>query len=273
MARDISQRVRVFIGTEDKTEIARKVLECSIQRHTESIVDFTPMIGKQWEYKHDDIPIGTGFSLRRWMIPAYCDWQGRAIYLDADQLVFGDIHELWSLPDLLPTIKGQEACSAWMTFQPDKYNVKPAPQSSVMVIDCAKAKAQWGWHLEQVLTHLREEPTKERYAKFMHCAWMKPPCRQIEIGWNHLNVYKDKVTKLLHYTKEPEQPWYAPEHALANLWQKELMVAIRSGLLTKVEFKAALDKWGVKEDWRATNGLHPYYTEFLPLFEVRGKKS
>ena len=62
-----SGTVRVFIGTEPKTEIPRKVLECSILRRTEMRVEFTPMIGREWEYSTAGIHVGTGFSLRRWM--------------------------------------------------------------------------------------------------------------------------------------------------------------------------------------------------------------
>lgn len=262
IGRNIAEKVKVFIGTEPKTEIARKVLECSIQRHTETLVEFTPMIGREWEYPLSGITVGTGFSLRRWMIPAACGWQGRAIYMDADQLVFGDVWDLWTKIDQVPALA--KGTSAWMTYQPDKFSAKPWPQSSVMVIDCAKAKEQWGWHIDLILTHLRDNPTKKAYADFMHCTWMEPPPRQIEDGWNHLNVYNKGKTCLLHYTKEPEQPWYKPDHPLAEVWQKELAIAISNKFVTEAMLRDALSKWQVKEDWRNTNGLHPEYARFIP---------
>jgi hypothetical protein len=258
--RDLSETVRVFVGTEPKTEIARRVLECSILRHTDQKVVVTPMIGPAWEYDHAGVPVGTGFSLRRWLIPAFCQWQGRAIYLDADQLVFADINDLWHKPDGHPQPAG---CSAWMSYQPDKFRATPWPQSSVMVIDCAAARAQWGWHLAEVLKHLRANPTKTAYADFMHCAWMTPPPGRIEDGWNSLNAHTPGKTKLLHYTKEDTQPWYNPAHPHAHLWQLALSVAIARGFVTDELLEEGLGNWKKKADWRSTNGLHPDYRRFL----------
>ena len=39
----------------------------------------------------------TGFSFARWFIPEKCNYKGRAIYLDADMIVFSDVNFLWSL--------------------------------------------------------------------------------------------------------------------------------------------------------------------------------
>lgn len=254
--------IRVFIGTEPKTEIARKVLECSIIRRTDAQVEFYPMIGREWEYSTEGIKVGTGFSLRRWMIPAACNWQGRAIYLDADQLVLGDIQELWNKPNAHPAPHGT---SAWLTYQPDKFSKSPWPQSSVMVIDCAAAKEQWGWYIDQILAYLKANPTQEKYADFMHGTWMEPKPKQIETHWNNLNEHYPGKTRLLHYTKEPEQPWYKPDHPLAKLWQQELNIAIHLDFVTREMMEEALSKWAVKEDWRPTNGLHPDYRKFVPV--------
>jgi hypothetical protein len=40
---------------------------------------------------------GTPFSCFRFAVPELCNFEGRAIYLDADQLVLGDIGELWDM--------------------------------------------------------------------------------------------------------------------------------------------------------------------------------
>lgn len=266
--RGLGQKVRIFIGTEPKTEIARKVLECSIRRRTDSEVEIVPMLGKAWEYPTKDITVGTGFSLRRFMIPAYCNWHGRAIYLDADQIVFSDVWDLWCQPDYNPS-----GASVWCTYQPDKYNPTPAPQTSVMVIDCAKAKAEGGWHIDRVLA-LLAGATREAYARFMHCEgpasrpdkrqwWTAAAPAPIPAEWNHLNVFREGKTKLLHYTKEPEQPWYKPDHPYAAMWKQELSVALSVGYVTAEEIRQAVSMFGVKEDWRRTNGLHPEYLKFI----------
>lgn len=256
----LGQRVRVFIGTEPKTEIARKVLEFSIRRRTNAEVEFTPMIGRAWEYDATGIQVGTGFSLRRWKIPEMCRWHGRAIYVDSDTLVFDDIYKLYVQPDLNPI----QGCAAWMTYQPSKFSAKPHPQSSVMVIDCQRAEALPYFHLDRVLEYLKNNPDRKHYVGIMFPDWMKPMPGVLPTEWNHLNVYKDKVTKLLHYTKEPEQPWYKPDHPYAARWQMEFQAALGVGYITPEEVVGAVDMYGVKEDWRSTNGLHPHYLEFLP---------
>lgn len=267
----MSEPIRVFVGTEEKTELARKVLEYSIEQNTDSLVEFVPMIGPQWEYPLDGIKVGTGFSLRRWMIPAFCNWQGRAIYLDADIQCFGDIAELFRSPETCPS----PGASVWCTFQPDKYSKTPWPQTSVMVIDCEAARGEWGWEIAKVLAYLRGNSDREFYADFMHCVgrvaakrkyWTKLAPVGIATAWNGLNTYVADTTKLLHYTKEPEQCWYKPEHPLAPLWQAALVETIEAGRIGKEEFVAALDAWGKKEDWRNTNGLHPWYRRYLSLF-------
>lgn len=251
--------IRIFIGTEPKTHLAQKVLEFSIQRRTKAQVAFTPMIGPEWEYPIKGITVGTGFSLRRWMIPSACGWDGHAIYMDADQLVFGDVQQLWDQQD-----HGDDKTSVYCTYQPDKFSAKPWPQTSVMLINCRAAALQSGhWFVHQILDRLRLHTDKKFYADLMHGTWLDPQPRKLPVEWNHLNVFNKGRTKLLHYTKEPEQPWYKPDHALSALWENELRAALAAGYVTRDEIQAALDRWNVQEDWRKTNGLHPHYRRLL----------
>lgn len=254
----MAEPIRIFLGTEPKTEIFRQVLEFSIRQRTKREVQITPMIGEMWEYPIEGIKVGTGFSLRRWMIPEACDWKGKAIYLDADQLVLADIEELWEQYLSPPSVV---AC----TYQPDKFRTTPWPQTSVMVIDCEKARDHWGFHIDQVLEYLRSKNSKLEYADFMHATWLQPQPAPIPVPWNHLNVLTGE-TKLLHYTKEPEQPHFNPKHPFADIWRKELCAAIRAKAVNERDYRLGLAQWGVKQDWRQMNGIHPFYKKYLPLF-------
>jgi hypothetical protein len=233
------------------------VLEASIRRRTQNAVEIVPMIGPRWEYDTTGFQQGTGFSLRRWMIPAYCNWQGYAIYLDADQIVLSDIHQLWDTQ--------QAGCVAAMTFQPSKHSEVPHPNSSVMLLNCELARELPFFDLPQLLAHLRANPTKADYVKVMYPTWLL--AGRLPVEWNHLNVYEPGKTKLLHYTREPDQPWYKPEHPLAYLWKQELEYTIKNGYIQKADFEAALKQWGVKQDWRNQNGLHHKYKKYLRLFK------
>lgn len=256
----MSDPIRIFVGTEPKTEVYRHVLQHSITSRTKAEVEFTPMIGRKWEYPTAGLQVGTGFSLRRWMIPAACGWRGRAIYLDADQTVFADIAGLWGFPDRPQSEKG---ISAWMTYQPDKFCKSPWPQSSVMVIDCAAAEHQPGWRIDWLLADLKAKPVKEHYAAVMHCAWMKPAPACIPEAWNHLNKYEPGKTRLLHFTSEPKQPLVCPEHPLSKVWEIEAVAAIKAGAVPKHLIEEGLKKFGVKEDWRSTNGIHSHWARLL----------
>ncbi len=259
----MSKPIRIFVGVEPKTVIAYRVLAHTIRKHASRPVDITPMIGAGWDYPVDGIKVGTGFSLRRWMIPHRCNWEGHAIYLDSDQIVFGDIAELYDLGrELMPAEPSAPVIAC--TFQPDKYSKAPWPQTSVMVLDCWRAGGQdyWQFRIDEVLAWLRKNTGNENYAKLMHGVGL-PIAEPLPVEWNHLNVYKEGRTKLLHYTKENEQPWFKPDHPFAHLWKAELIECLKAGKVTRADMESALSKWGKKEDWRPTNGLHPSYRKFL----------
>ena len=99
----------------------------------------------------------------------------------------------------------------------------------------------------------------------MHLDWLRQPPLELPTHWNGLNTYSLE-TRLLHYTKEPEQPWYKPSHSLAYLWEKELKKALADGAVTKADLEEALARWGKPTgDKRISNGLHPHYKKYLEL--------
>lgn len=248
--------IRIFVGTEEKTKVPFDVLSYSIKRHSSMPVEIVPMIGDKWQVPKG-LHQGTGFSLRRFMIPAFCDFEGHAIYMDADQLVFGDVAELWGYAALMLNEKSV-AC----TYQVDKFKPSdPWPQTSVMLFDCGRC----GWVPEEIWNLLR---AGYDYHKLMHLTFMAAKPIKIPNYWNHLNVFEDNTTRLLHYTKEPEQPWYKPDHSLSKLWELELVKAIADKAVNKKDFEAALALWdGPRIDKRPKQGFHPYYKKYLPNFK------
>lgn len=254
--------IRVYIGTESKTRVASRVLAHSIKVRTKAQVQIHYLEEHpHWEFDFD-LSHGTRFSLRRWLIPEFCQWQGRAIYLDADQLVVGDIEELWYQPLVY---SGAPGTSVWCTYQPDEFQKAPWPQSSVMVIDCEAAKTGgFGWQRADMLEWLRAHRSRQEYASFMHGTWLKPQPQAIGNEWNCLNRLKPG-DRLLHFTGEPTQPWYDPKHKHAELWRQELQAAIQAGEIQRLDYEVALRRWGHRPDGRP-NGLNPLYRKYLPLF-------
>lgn len=105
--------IRVFIGHDHREPDATKVCEESIRRHTEAPVliehlDLQALrrsaMYRRWSYQNsdsvqvdglDDRPFSSEFSFSRFLIPALCQWRGKAIFCDSDFMFREDISHLW----------------------------------------------------------------------------------------------------------------------------------------------------------------------------------
>lgn len=83
--------MRVFVGVDKRQPIAYTVCRSSIERHASAPVQIEP-IRLQWT------PINrrglTDFTFARYAAPFLCGYEGVSIFMDADVVVLGDIHEL-----------------------------------------------------------------------------------------------------------------------------------------------------------------------------------
>lgn len=98
--------VRVFVGAAAEDAEACAVLEYSLRARASLPVEITwmrlsrdprspyysdPSIRAGWRTERWATP----WTALRWAVPEFCDWRGRAIYLDCPQVVLGDIAEPW----------------------------------------------------------------------------------------------------------------------------------------------------------------------------------
>lgn len=253
--------IKIFIGTEPKTELARKVLEYSILKNTNSQVQFNPMLGEDWVVRPNQY-VGTGFSLLRWSIPERCNNEGFAIYLDADIIALGDIKELWECDVTYPN----NGCSVWCTYRTDGVRSISTPESSVMLIDCAKAKGNQPSY-QNCVDYLENDPnpgSRSRYKKIMWCLKHQCPPQVIPSRFNRLNDPSPvENAVLLHYTIERKQPWYNPNHPFASLWEELLKESLGEGYVQKDEVQNYLDKYRPFEAGKRGYGLHPYWKKVL----------
>ena len=261
--------IRVFVGTENKTKIAFKVLRYTIIQNSSVPVSVTPMGDFDPWLVPDDVHQATGFSLRRWMIPEYCNFKGTAIYLDADQIVFGDIAQLHSYCELSRAIVCcfmKDKSSRMLTGKADSV----VPQTSVMVLNCDLCKPE-EWNREAIFDRIRKagmkhtKPAVKEYQKIMHGGLVEDVPYPLVLNWNRFNTFCQN-TSLLHYTFESQQPWYEPWHPLSALWEAELIKAIVNGYVTKSMLQESLDL-GAKGsgDWRKHGGLNEHYEKYLEL--------
>lgn len=93
--------IRIFVGCAPNHEDAESqaVLEYSIHKYATEPVEIVWMKASDdpssfW-YGWNSSLWATPFSGFRWGIPAYCDYEGKAIYMDSDVIVLADIAELW----------------------------------------------------------------------------------------------------------------------------------------------------------------------------------
>ena len=94
----------------------------------------------------------TGFSFCRLTIPERCGYRGRALYLDADMLVFADLAELWQIP-----FGEQSVLCTWQSEPPPDWRDNPAFHTgrhyAVMLLDCDRLP----WHIEEIIRGLDED--------------------------------------------------------------------------------------------------------------------
>jgi len=96
----MTDTIRLFVGTDvyQRAAGAERQLENSVKRNTPSEVDITFMRqgSPGWDWGGQAHAWCTPFSMFRWFIPEACEYEGRAIYMDADMAVLRDLNELWN---------------------------------------------------------------------------------------------------------------------------------------------------------------------------------
>lgn len=200
----MSDPIRVFVGSDiyQQQVEAEATLEHTIRKHASMPVEIT------WMRAGDTMPVsngpkpghwnicrepgqawpktghGTDFSVFRMMVPEMAGFHGKAIYLDVDMILLGDIAELWNMPQKAP------------------YLCNSKGRTEVALIDCeAFGNADW-WpriaSVQQTGTYL---PTYRNM--LAQRGWID---ESLPWEWNAC----DKMlpgAKLLHATSVPHQPF------------------------------------------------------------------
>lgn len=95
--------IRVFIGFDPREAVAFHVCADSIIRNSSQPVSITPLylphFRKVLGYDELHTDGSNSFIYSRFLVPALCDFQGWALFLDGDMLVKGDIADLWAMRD------------------------------------------------------------------------------------------------------------------------------------------------------------------------------
>ncbi len=267
------ETVRVFVGVDRSQMLAVKVLEHSIKRHTDLPVEVTPML---------DLPLPipknpkdrqrTGFSFSRFCIPKFMNYQGRAIYMDADMLVFKDIAELWNIPFNGSKVIIQEEiiskAQKWKLNAPKKRR----KQCAVMLLDCSRLD----WKIENIVQGL--DDGKYSYEELMYdmCLLKENEISyNIPFKWNSLE-YLDNDTCLIHYTDMMTQPWVSSYNSNDQVWYDEVNLMLQDGSLSWKELEAEIErgyfrptlKWDINYGARIPGVLAPVKRVLLSQFDA-----
>ena len=94
--------INVFIGYDSKEKVAFNVLSYSILKNSTRPVSITPIylpnIKDNFTRERSNLE-STEFSFSRFIVPHLANYKGWAVFMDCDQLMTGDIAELWRLRD------------------------------------------------------------------------------------------------------------------------------------------------------------------------------
>ena len=170
---------RVFIGYDDRQNLAYTTLQHSVYSNCSEPISISPLVLNTLPITRRGL---TPFTFSRFLVPWLCNYQGWAIFMDLDVLVLGDLAEVFALRD------EQYAIQCVNTKQEFE-------RASMMLINCAHPS-------NKILTPDFVE--KDNKTAFHKLGWLKKD----EIGflpaeWNHI-VGTDAPSddaKLVHYTQ------------------------------------------------------------------------
>lgn len=243
-----NREVRLFVGTSSGNQVELGVLLQTVQANTQGFIKIFLLNGDSCTIEGGgmvqsvEVPSElkaqyvTRFTAMRFAIPEVCGYQGKAIYVDSDQLVLGDLGELAKFPaerDALAAVCVADARSSWR-FKKLVLERLGSPEArrrfflaSVLVFDCSRCR----FTLRALGSLLREG-----MLRYEDVIWLGPGFRRqfgLEITplppeWNALDVCP-AGTKIVHLTDLSMQPWRYSHHPLLALWREHLVDAIRSG--------------------------------------------
>jgi len=198
--------INIFIGYDNKERVAYNVLSHSIIQNSTKPVAITPIalnnLKDDFVRERNNLS-STEFSFSRFMIPHLMNYQGWALFMDCDMLMFEDVAELWRMRD---DSKAIQVCKHDYTPKTDtkflgqvqtKYPKKN--WSSFMLMNCKKC------------TTLTPDYVNKASGLELHqFKWLESEelIGELPLEWNWLvGEYEHKEdVKNVHYTEGG--PWF-----------------------------------------------------------------
>ena len=215
--------INVFIGYDSKEKAAFNVLSYSILKNSTKPVAITPIylpnIKDDFVRERGNLS-STEFSFSRFIIPHLMNYQGWALFMDCDMLMYEDIAELWRLRDdryAVQVCKHDYTPRTETKFLGQKQTAYPKKNwSSFMLMNCKKC------------TTLTPDYVNKASGLELHqFKWLESEdlIGDIPLEWNWLAgeyEYKEDV-KNIHYTEGG--PWFENmrDCEYDHVWKKEVI--------------------------------------------------
>lgn len=171
----MTEPLRVMIGVDRRQPVALTVAAHSVAKHSSKPVAITPLY-------LDQLPITrrglTEFTYSRWLTPWLAGFVGKALFMDADMIIRGDVAELFELG-------GMNAVSVMQKQERFEW-------PSMMLFNCGACRI------------LTPEYVQDEKNKLFTLDWA-PYVGELPLAWNHCVGYADPLNAatahLLHYTR------------------------------------------------------------------------
>jgi lipopolysaccharide biosynthesis glycosyltransferase len=218
---------RIFIGYDSRFPEPAEVLAYSFRKHSSIPLDIRYLKLDQLDLNRTHDPLAsTEFTYSRFLVPHLCDFQGAALFVDNDMLVFGDVAKIANLdmkPYALRVVQHDyQPVNTVKMYGAVQTNYPRKNWSSMMLMDCAKLKL---WTKSVVETQT---------GAYLHRFQDIPDAQIGELPktWNNLD-WMDDTTDLLHYTNGG--PWFEQylNHPHAAIWFKYRQEWIDAGSKTQ----------------------------------------
>jgi lipopolysaccharide biosynthesis glycosyltransferase len=243
--------VTVFISSGEASRIERKVLMYSLRRNSKRDLDIRVFNGTHNTIEREGCPPEpapmslkvkyqnvTEFSNYRFLVPELCGNLGRAISMDSDTIVLGDIGELFDAEmgdyDFLakPAAYGDKTDGQWGL--------------SVALFDCRRTRFALDQYFDEIADGLYN---------YVDLHQMRPPflahhpfkVGRIDARWNEFDR-RNKDTRLIHYTNLYSQPWKFRSHPYGDLWFSYFDEARKAGYITDRDIELSLVRAYVRRD-------------------------
>lgn len=195
--------IRIFIGYDHRQPVSYNVLQQSILSLSSKPVAITPLVINQLPLKRQGL---TPFTFSRFLVPYLCNYEGFALFLDADMLLTTDIAELFEYC----IKKHEDSLAGRVTWfkEGDKLTDDIFNHAQAAFVSKNKHKFEWASAIMYNCSHPSNKiltPEFIETAENLHgISWLKDE----EIGdlppeWNRLVGYDEVLddAKLLHYTQ------------------------------------------------------------------------